>query len=210
MLAGTALLVTAGILNFAQRLRHETPPWDGVRWADTKQGIIAETIEPDSSGARSQILPGDRLVGISLDNRNYEEIGHAKAVQMYLDQAHVGGEIHYLIERPSYPEDSRMYYADLDNLGSIHKWTPRDVYINLIGLVFLFAGFFVLFKQGGRAPFALHFASLCLAAFVFCFYTPVGTYRDLDLGIAFLRNAAFILFPPLFLHASLPAAATPL
>ena len=58
----------------------------------------------------------------------------------------------------------------------------------------------MLFKQGGRAPFALHFATLCLAAFVFLFYTPVGSYRDLDLAIAFLKNAAFILFPPLFLH----------
>jgi hypothetical protein len=27
-----------------------------------------------------------------------------------------------------------------------------------------------------------------------------GSYRDLDLAIAFLRNAAFIVFPPLFLH----------
>jgi hypothetical protein len=87
VLAGTALLVTAGILNFAQRARHETPPWDGVRWSDTKQGILAETVEPGSSGARSQILPGDRLIGISLDNRNYEEVGHARDVQIYLDQA---------------------------------------------------------------------------------------------------------------------------
>ena len=112
----------------------------------------------------------------------------------------MGGDIHYLIERPSYPPESRYYYADLDHLDAIHKWTPRDLYINLIGLVYLFVGFFVLFKQGGRAPFALHFATLCLAAFVFHSYTPVGTYRDLDLAIAFLRNAAFILFPPLFLH----------
>ena len=200
MLAGAALLVTAGVLNFAQRLRHETPPWDGVRWSDTRQGIIADTIEPGSSGARGQILPGDRLIAISLDNKNYEEVGHARDVQIYLDQARVGGDLHYLIERPSYPEESRFYYADLDGLDAIHKWTPRDVYINMIGVVFLFVGFFVLFKQGGRAPFALHFAALCLAAFVFCFYTPVGTYRDLDLAIAFLRNAAFILFPPLFLH----------
>ncbi len=200
MLAGAALLVTAGILNFAQRLRHETPPWDGVRWTDTRQGIIAELVESGSSGARGQILPGDRLIAISVDNKNYEEVGHSKDVQMYLDQARVGGDLHYLIERPSYPEESRFYYADLDQLDAIHKWTPRDVYINLIGVVFLFVGFFVLFKQGGRAPFALHFATLCLAAFVFCFYTPVGTYRDLDLAIAFLRNAAFILFPPLFLH----------
>lgn len=200
MLASAALLVTAGVLNFGQRLRRETPPWDGVRWSDSKQGILAETVDAGSSGARAQILPGDHLIGISLDNRNYEEVGLARDVQIYLDQAHAGGEIHYLIERPSYPEDSRLYYADLDNLDTIHKWTPRVVYINLIGLVFLFVGFFVLFKQGGRAPFALHLASVWLTAFVFCWYTPVGSYRDLDLAIAILKNAAFILFPPLFLH----------
>ena len=200
MLAGTALLVAAGVLNFAQRLRHETPPWDGVGWTDTSQGIIAETIESGSAAARGQIVPGDRLIGISLGNDNYDQVAHARDVQIYLDQARVGGNLHYLIERPSYPPESRYYYADLYGLGAIHKWTPRDLYINLIGLVYLFVGFFVLFKHGGRAPFALHFATLCLAAFVFHSYTPVGTYRDLDLAVAFLRNAAFILFPPLFLH----------
>lgn len=200
VLAGAALLVTAGILNFVQRLRHETPAWDGVSWEDTREGILADTVAPGSSGARGQILPGDRLIAISLDNRKYEEVDRASKVQVYLDQARVGGNIHYLIERPSYPEESRFYYSDLDSLDSIHKWTPSDLYVNLIGVVYLFVGFFVLFKQGGRAPFALHFASLCLAAFVFHAYNPVGTYRDLDLAIAFLRNAAFILFPPLFLH----------
>ena len=117
-------------------------------------------------------MPGDRLIAISMDNRKYEEVDRASNVQVYLDQAQVGGNIHYLIERPSYPpEESRFYYADLDALDSIHKWTPRDLYVNLIGLVYLFVGFFVLFKQGGRAPFALHFAILCLAAFVFHSYT---------------------------------------
>lgn len=202
VLIGAALLVAAGVLNFGQRARRETPPWDGVRWANTEQGIVAETVEPNSSGARAWLLPGDRLIGIRLHDGNPkpDEIVHAKDVQMYLDQARVGGQIHYVIERPSYPPESRLYDADLDNLDAIHKWTPRDLYINLIGVVYLCIGFFVLFKQGGRAPFALHFATLCLAAFVFHFYTPVGSYRDLDLAIAFLRNAAFILFPPLFLH----------
>jgi two-component system, NtrC family, sensor kinase len=202
VLIGAALLVAAGVLNFGQRARHETPPWDGVRWKDTSQGIIADTVEPNSSAARAWLLPGDRLVGVKLDDGKpkADEIVHAKDVQMYLDRARVGGQIHYVIERPSYPAESRFYDADLDNLEATHKWTPRDLYINLIGIVYLVVGFFVLFKQGGRAPFALHFATLCLAAFVFHFYTPVGSYRDLDLAIAFLRNAAFILFPPLFLH----------
>ena len=200
MLAGAAIMLAAGVLNFVQRARRETPPWDGIRWTETRQGIIAEAVEPNSSGARSRLLPGDRLLGVSVNNDKYEEISHAKDVQIYLDQAQVGGQIHYLIERPSYPEESRYYYADLDNLDATHKWTPRSLYLNLIGLVFLFVGFFVLFKQGGRAPFALHFATWCLAAFVFLFYTPVGSYRDLDLAIAFLKNVAFILFAPLFLH----------
>ena len=72
----------------------------------------------------------------------------------------------------------------------------------MIGLVYLLVGLFVIFKQGGRAPFVLHFAGLCLAAFVFNFFTPIGTYEDLDLAIAFLRSAGLITFAPLFLHFS--------
>jgi len=201
LLIGAALLISAGVLNFRQRVRDETPAWDGVEWVDTSEGIIAKSIERGSAAQRAWLLPGDRLIGVTFDPRSKpEQITQARDVQIYLDQARVGGQLHYLMERPSYPKETRDYWADLDNLGAIHKWTPRVLYINLIGLAYLFVGFFVLFKQGGRAPFVLHFAALCLAAFVFHFYTPTGTYRDLDLAIAFLKNAAFILFAPLFLH----------
>ncbi len=201
MLIGAALLISAGILNFGQRLRHETPPWDGVEWVDTSDGIIAKSIEKGSAADRAWLLPGDRLVGIALDPRGKaDEVVSSHDVAIYLDQARVGGQLHYRMQRPSYPEETRNYWADLDNLGSIHKWTPRVIYINVIGLAYLLIGFFVLFRQGGRAPFVLHFATLCLTAFVFHFYTPTGAYRDLDLAIAFLKNSAFILFAPLFLH----------
>ncbi|HEY6119696.1 MAG TPA: ATP-binding protein [Pyrinomonadaceae bacterium] len=195
-----ALLVAAGVLNFVQRARHEMPPWDGVTWVDTSQGVIAESVAPNTSGARAWLLPGDHLVGISVDGGRADEVVHARDVQIYLDQARVGGQIHYSIERPSYPPESRVYVADLDNLNAFPSWTPRDLYINLIGIVYLMVGFFVLFRQGGRAPFVLHFTTWCLTAFVLHFYTPVGSYRDLDLAVAFLRNAAFIMFAPLFVH----------
>ncbi|PWT93401.1 MAG: hypothetical protein C5B55_04620 [Blastocatellia bacterium] len=201
LLLGAALLISAGMLNFRQRAKHETPSWDGVEWTDTKDGVIAKTIEKRSSAERAWLLPGDRLIAISLDGTSkYEIIDHARDVEMYLDRRPVGGDIHYLMERPSYPEDTRYYYADLDNLNAVHRWTPRVLYINLLGAIYLFVGFFVLLKQGGRAPYVIHFATLCLAAFVFHFYTQTGTYRDLDLAVAFLKNVAFILFPPLFLH----------
>ena len=199
LLIGAALLISAGLLNFRQRVQHETPPWDGVEWVDTNEGITAKTIERGSAADRAWLLPGDRLLGVSLNGRVPEQIQYARDVQIYLEEARVGGQVHYLMQRPSYTGIG-PYWADLDNLGAIHKWTPRVIYINVIGLVFLFVGFFVLFKQGGRAPYALHFATFSLAAFVFLFYTPVGSYRDLDLAIAVLDNAAFILFAPLFLH----------
>ena len=201
LLIGAALLITAGVLNFGQRARQETPAWDGVEWVDTADGIIAKSIENGSAADRAWMLPGDRLVGIALDpEARPDEVVNARDVQIYLDAARVGGHLHYRMQRPSYPPETQNYWADLDNLGSIHRWTPRVIYINVIGLAYLLIGFFVLFKQGGRAPFVLHFATLCLAAFVFHFYTPTGTYRDLDLAIAFLKNSAFILFAPLFLH----------
>ena len=206
-----ALLIAAGALNFSQRLSHQPPPWDGVTWVNTSQGVVAKAIEPGSAAARAQVIPGDHLIAISMIEQKCEEvtsgpkceqIADAKDVQIYLDQARVDGEIHYRIERPSYPVETRSYYADLDHLGAIPNWTARDLYVNLIGLVYLFVGLFVIFKQGGRSPFVLHFGSLCLTAFVFHFYTPIGTYKDLDLAIAFLRNAGLIMFAPLFLHFS--------
>jgi two-component system NtrC family sensor kinase len=211
LLIAAALLIAAGAVNFSQRLSHRPPPWDGVTWVDTAQGVVAKAIELNSAAARSRMIPGDRLLAIGMTGDRCEEINrspkceqiaNARDVQIYLDQAHVGGEIHYLIERPSYPVETRTYYADLDNLGAIPNWTTRDLYVNLIGLVYLFVGLFVLFKQGGRAPFVLHFATLCLTAFVFHFFTPIGTYKDLDLAIAFLRSAGLIMFAPLFLHFS--------
>jgi two-component system NtrC family sensor kinase len=199
LMIAAGLLVAAGVLNVVQRAKHQTPPKDGVTWVDTKDGIIAQAVEPNSAAARAYVLPGDHLLGIRLHERD-EEVIHARDVQIYLEQAHVGGEIHYLIERPSYPVESRYYWADLDHLDAIQKWSVREVYINLIGVVFLIVGFFVLFKQGGRSPYVLHFATLCLTGFVFLSFTAAATYRDLDLGIAFLDNIAFILFAPLFLH----------
>ena len=201
LLIGAVLLISAGVLNFRQRARHQTPPSDGVQWVDTDQGIIAKTIEPNSAADRAWLLPGDRLIGISFDGRSKpDEIARARDVQMYLEEAGFNGQLHYVMQRPSYPAEMREYWADLDSIGRIDKWTPRDLYINLIGLMYLFVGFFVLFKQGGRAPYALHFATLCLAAFVFHFYKPVGAYDDLDLAIGFLDTAAFIFFAPVFVH----------
>ena len=201
LLIGAALLISAGVLNFRERLENKSPRWDGVEWVDTAQGVTAKTVEPDSAADRARLLPGDHLIGINFDGRSrLDEIRRARDVQIYLDEIGEGGQLHYLIERPSYFPETRAYWADLDNIGRIYKWTPRILYINLIGVIYLLVGFFVLFKQGGRAPYALHFATLCLAAFVSLFYTTTGAYDDLDLAVGVLDSVAFIFFAPLFVH----------
>src|SRR5437762_7958320 len=211
LLSAAALLISAGLVNFWQRAHNHPPPWDGATWIDTAQGVVAKTVKSGSSAARASIIPGDHLIAISQNGQRCEDvtrgprceqIANSQDVQIYLDQARVGGEVHYLIERPSFPAETRFYYADLDNLGSIQNWTALALYVNAIGLVFLCVGLFVIFKQGGRAPFVLHLATTFLAAFVFCYYTPLVTGQDLDLAIALLRNAAFIMFVPMFLHFS--------
>ena len=135
LLITAALLITAGGLNFSQRLRFQPPPTDGVTWIDTAQGVVAKAVEPGSAASRARMIPGDLLIAISSNGQRCEDVSQGKkcdpirssvAVPIYLDAARVGGEIHYLIERPSYSAETRFYYADLDNLGAIQNWTARD------------------------------------------------------------------------------------
>ncbi len=203
LLIAAAVLVAAGTLNFAQRLTHVAPPTDGVYWVQTPSGVFAEAVNPNSAAGRKGvfgILPGDRLVAVSPDEVVDHQLVSASDVQVFLEEAKVGGRVRYLIERPSYPAETRFYHVYLENLTPARTLTPRDLYVNLIGVVYLLVGLFVFFKQGERSPFALHFATLCLVAFVFHFYKPYGAIEDLDLAVDFLDNAAFILFAPIFLH----------
>ena len=92
LLIGAALLISAGLLNFRQRVRHETPPWDGVEWIDTQNGILAKSIEKGSAADSAWMLPDDQLIGISLDGKGRaEQITSARDVQIYLEQARIGG-----------------------------------------------------------------------------------------------------------------------
>jgi hypothetical protein len=203
LLIVAGVLVAAGTLNFAQRLTRTAPPTDGIDWIKTDKGIVARAIMVDSPADRKGVfgvMPGDKLIAISLDEKTDDQVVNSYDVQVYLDEAKVGGRIRYLIERPTDPEEVRFKHISIDDLTPQRTLTTRDLYINLIGVIYLLVGLFVFFKQGGRAPFALHFATLCLVAFVFHFYKSYGAFEDLDLAVDFLDNAALALFAPVFLH----------
>lgn len=199
-LLATVLLVAGGALNLSQRANHQLPPTDGVTWIQKDDGIYAEKVEPDSAGGRALIIKGDRLAAVSLDEKTFEEITSPADVPMYLDAAGLDGSLTYFYQRTSYSFSNNYYYADLSHVGSSPRWTSAIVFLTFVGFVWLGVGCFVLFKQGGDSPFVLHFATVCLAAFVFQVYKPLGIGKDFDLAVSLLDDAAFAFFVPLFLH----------
>ncbi|MGI8641334.1 MAG: ATP-binding protein [Pyrinomonadaceae bacterium] len=199
-LLATILFVVGGALNLSQRAYHTLPPTDGVIWTQKVDGIYAEKVRPGLAASRAGIAVGDKLIGISLDEKQFDEVVSSADVQMYLETAGIDGNLTYFYQRPSYSFSDNFYYADLKHIDTIPRWTASIIFLSVVGLIWLGIGIFVLFKQGSRSPFVLHFATVCLAAFVFHVYKPIGLGEDLDLAISLLDDFAFAFFVSLFLH----------
>jgi len=196
----TVLFVAGGALNLSQRASGDLAPTDGVLWAQKADGIYAEKVMPGLAASRQGISSGDKLLTISLDGEIFDEVSSLADVPMYLDSAGVGGSLTYFYQKPSYSFANNFYYADLKNIDTLPRWTPSIVFLTVVGIIWLGIGIFVLFKQGSRSPFVLHFASICLAAFVFHVYRSLNLGQDFDLAVGLLDDIAFAFFVPLFLH----------
>lgn len=196
----TVLLISGAALNLSQRAGNQLPPTDGVLWVERSDGIYAEQVLPGFAAARAGISPGDKLLTISLDGQQADEVVSVRDIPMYLDAAGVGGSLTYFFEKRSFTISDNRYFADLSNIDTLPRWTPSIVFLTFVGLIWLGIGLFVLFKQGSRSPFVLHFASVGLAAFVFHVYRPINSGQDLDLAIQIIDDIAFAFFVPLFVH----------
>ena len=199
-LLASVLFVTAAALNLSQRAFQNLPPTDGVLWSQRADGIYADKVQQGFAGSRAGVSVGDKLIGIGLEEDKIDEVTSVADVQMYLESAGVGGSLTYSFQRPSYAFADNFYFADLKKIDSIPRWTPSIIFLSIVGLIWLGVGIFVLFKQGGSSPFVLHFATVCLAAFIFHTYRSVGLLKDFDLAVDLLDNIALALFVPLFLH----------
>ncbi len=200
-LLATVLLIAGGALNLSQRAIQQLPPVDGVDWQlRSDGGIYADVVRSGYAASRAGISVGDRLIGIGVDGSKTQELTAPADVQMFLEAAGVGGDLTYFYQRPSYSFANNFYYADLKNIDSVPRWTASTICVGFVGLIWLGVGIFVLFKQGSRSPFVLHFATVCLAAFVFHVYKQLGFGEDFDLAVKLLDNIAFAFFVPLFVH----------
>lgn len=194
------MLVTGGGLNLFQRSFGKIPPTDGVVWIQRNNGIFAEKVISGYPASRAGILVGDQLLGISIDGQTNEQVESPSDVQMFLDLAGVGGNLTYFYQRPSYSFNNNYYYADLRRIDSFPRWTAPYLFLLFVGVVWLIVGIFVLAKQGSASPFVIHFATLCLSAFIFHIYKPLGSGEDFDLAVSIIDNLAFVFFASLFMH----------
>jgi two-component system, NtrC family, sensor kinase len=196
----TVLFVAGGALNLLQRAAGEMPPTDGVLWVQKADGIYAEKVMPGLAASRQGISAGDKLFSISLDGETFDEVASVADIPMYLDAAGAGGSLTYFYQKSSYSFSNNYYYADLKNIDTLPRWTPSVIFLTIVGIIWLGVGVFVLFKQGSRSPFVIHFAIICLAAFVFHVYRPLSTGQDFDFAVGLLDDIAFAFFAALFLH----------
>jgi two-component system NtrC family sensor kinase len=199
-LLAAVLFVAAGALNLSQRAFEGMPPTDGVHWVERQDGVYADKVLPGYAGARAGISIGDKLLGVGFDDKNIDEITSPADVQVYLEAAKVDGSLTYFYQKTNYTFSNNYYFADLRHIDPLPRWTPSIIFLALVGLVWLIVGAFVLFKQGSAAPFVVHFACVCLAAFVFHILRSVGTGKDFDLAVDLLDSIAFAYFVPLFVH----------
>lgn len=199
-LLASVLFVTAGALSLSQRAFQSMPPTDGILWSQRADGVYAEKVTQGLAGSRAGIPVGAKLIGIGLDDETVDQVTSPADVHMFLDAAGVGGSLTYTFQKPFYASAQKDYVGDLRNIDAVERWTPSIIFLTIVGFVWLGVGLFVLFKQGSSSPFVLHFAMVCLAAFVFHTYRSIGLGRDFDLAIDLLDNIALAFFAPLFLH----------
>jgi two-component system NtrC family sensor kinase len=211
MLFVAFLALAAGAFNLRDRLNQKTVYTDGVIWRDDAEfGVVAEIVEPGSPASRADIRRGDTLIAISQtgSENDFEVISQAQEVQIYLDpvleQIQRGDTptLSYLIERRNDAGDTVISQgiADLEGFQAREPHIVRQLYLAIIGLIYLGLGIYFLLRQG-RAPYIRHFFLICLLAFIVHFYSPTEEMRtQFDKSIDFADWVAVILLAPMFVH----------
>jgi two-component system NtrC family sensor kinase len=180
-------LVVFGALNFQQRDRYKLPD-DGATWVDTSKGVTAWIVAPSGPADRAGIREGDRL--LSLDG---VPIKHAVEVEKEIFRVGVWGQATYDLARHGSEFQTALVLAPQSTPNSLRH------YLELVGLLFLIIGTFILFRRW-TVPKSLHFYFFCLASFVLYTFSYTGKLNLFDWSIYWLDVAALLLQPVLFLH----------
>ena len=183
----TAGLVALAAINFQQRGIYQLPD-DGVSWLDTPAGVQAWIVTRSGPADRAGIREGDLLQSI-----DGTRIRRAAEAQRSVFRAGVWSQAMYQLSRGNQP------FATSVVIGTQPQSKLIGGYLELVGLLYLVIGAFILVRRWG-APKSLHFFLFCLASFVLCTFRYTGKLNFFDSTIYWSNVAATVIVPALFLH----------
>jgi len=186
----TMAAIVFALLNFDQRARFESPD-DGVSWRDTTRGVEALQVSANSPGQKAGVRVGDQLVEI-----NATPVASALQVTKKLWRAGLCTQVRYKLSRNGEEFVTPLVTAPAEKPESIEN------YLRFAGLLYLFIGFFILWKRW-NAPRAIHFYVFCLVSFIFCSFHYSGKLDPFDYEVYCANIAATLLAPALLLHFAL-------
>src|SRR5215467_7354185 len=186
----TMAAIVFAILNFDQRARFESPD-DGVSWRDTEHGVQAWRIAPNSPAQKAGIQSGDQLLEI-----NGTSITSQIQATKKLWRAGLWAQVRYKLARNGEEFETLLVTAPAEKPASIEN------YLRFAGLLYLFIGFFILWKRW-NAPRAIHFYVFCLVSFIFCLLYYSGKLDAFDTEVYWSEIVARLLAPTLLLHFAL-------
>lgn len=186
----TIAAIVFSLLNFDQRVRFETPD-DGVSWRDTDHGIEAQQVLANSPADKAGIRVGDRLLDFG-GTRVYRALDVTKK----LWRAGLWTQVRYKLARNGEEIEPSLVLAPAEKPASIEN------YLRFAGLLYLFIGFFILWKRW-NAPRAIHFYVFCLVSFIFCSFHYSGKLDAFDYEVYWAGIVARLLAPTLLLHFAL-------
>lgn len=188
-LATVALLVLAVFNVLAEQ--HFDRPDDGVWWRESKGGLVADRVLPDTPGQRAGVQNHDLLTAV-----NGDPVARVADLEHVLYRTGSYGLVNYSITRDGIPLDTPVKVIPVPLDESL------AVGLRIIGLIYLIIGFYVLFRRWG-APRSTHFYLFCLVSFAWYALHYTGQFDFLDWTVFWANITAQSLQPALFLHFAL-------
>ena len=181
-----AAAIAAGV-NYEQNHKFQLPD-DGVLWADSGGGVVAERVFAGNSADRAGIKEGDVLRSIQ-----GMPVQHADDVQRTLAAIGAWRKANYDLERGGVEDIPATVIV-----GEVQRGAALS-YQYLVGAAYLAIGLFIYFRRGS-APKARHFYIFCLASFVFSCFHYTGKLNPFDQVMYWGNLIGNWLAPALFFH----------
>ena len=187
-----AVLTLAAVIFASINYTHEGDfqiPTDGVWWAESTGGLIAQKVLAAGPGERAGIEAGDLLTDV-----NGHPTPRIGSLQRQMFAAGIYTKITYNVVRHGIRLEIPVILV------------PKNRNINyglrLIALVYLLIGLYILFRRW-TAPRSVHFYIFCLSSFVLYSFIYTGKLNLFDWLIFWGNIVAGAVQPALFLHFAL-------